>query len=127
MPKIRATTSNRLNKFAAEYKGLKVVIDLGWPTGKRVQSVYARCGNCVVPIYEQLDLNGNYTVIMSSYLANGGNGHKFQKVVDFQDIGSSELKVMEEEIQIKSPIRPEVDGRITLLNADKLPRTTGDT
>lgn len=67
--------------------GLRAVIDLGEPNGNRVKSIYARCGNCVVPVYRKLDLNANYTVIMSSYLSNGGDGIKFTKVVDYQSLG----------------------------------------
>uniref|UniRef100_A0A2S2QIH6 5'-nucleotidase n=3 Tax=Sipha flava TaxID=143950 RepID=A0A2S2QIH6_9HEMI len=103
-----------------QVSGLKVVVDLGQPPGKRVQSVYARCGNCVVPIYEKLDLNGNYTVIMSHYLAYGGDGHKFQQVVGFRSFGATDLEIVEEDVKVMSPLRPEVDGRIVILNADKL-------
>jgi len=63
------------------------VIDLGRPSGKRVQSIHARCGNCIVPIYEKLDLNGNYTIIMSKYLAKGGDGFSFKQVVKYQSFG----------------------------------------
>lgn len=67
--------------------GLKVVIDLAQPSGQRVRSIEARCGDCTVPIYKKLDLNANYTVIMSQYLANGGDGLMFEKVVGFRDFG----------------------------------------
>lgn len=80
-------------KYVSCSTGLKIVIDLGRPIGKRVQSVYARCRNCIVPIYEKLDLNANYTVIMSDYLANGGDGHKFQKMDDFQNLGKCPLGI----------------------------------
>lgn len=73
--------------------GLKAIIDLGQPIDKRVQSVYARCGNCVVPVYKELDLNGNYTVIMSDYLADGGDGHNFKKMDEFRDIGKYPLVI----------------------------------
>lgn len=57
--------------------GLKVVIDLGQPIGRRVQSIYARCGNCTIIDYHRLDLNADYTVIMSTYLYKGGDGYTF--------------------------------------------------
>lgn len=67
--------------------GLKVVIDFGRPSGKRVQSIHARCGNCAVPVYEKLNLNANYTMIVSDYLSNGGDGFSFKKVVEYQSFG----------------------------------------
>lgn len=101
--------------------GLNVVIDLGRPSGQRVRSVLARCGDCTAPVYRQLDPNGNYTVIMSRYLADGGDGIEFTKVVAYRSFGTSELDIVIEEIGLRSPIWPEVGRRIVLLNADKLP------
>lgn len=67
--------------------GLKVVIDLARPSGQRVRSIEARCGDCTVPVYQKLDLNANYTIIMSQYLAMGGDGLVFKKVVGFRSFG----------------------------------------
>lgn len=67
--------------------GLKVVIDLGRPSGQRVQSILARCGDCTAPVYRQLDPDGNYTMLMSRYLADGGDGIEFTKVVAYRSLG----------------------------------------
>lgn len=68
--------------------GLKVVIDLGQTSGKRVKSIYARCGNCTVIDYQELDLNAYYTVIMSQFLFKGGDGFLFNKSNNkFQSFG----------------------------------------
>lgn len=74
--------------------GLQVVIDVEKPAGQRVQSVYARCGSCTVPIYKKLNLNDNYTIIMSKYLASGGDGHKFKTFVfqNFSEYSPSNTK-----------------------------------
>lgn len=64
-----------------------MVIDLSKPSGKRVQSIQARCRHCKVPVYEPLDLNANYTIIMSKFLAEGGDGHKFKQVEKYQSLG----------------------------------------
>uniref|UniRef100_A0A2S2NGN6 5'-nucleotidase n=1 Tax=Schizaphis graminum TaxID=13262 RepID=A0A2S2NGN6_SCHGA len=107
-----------------QVSGLKVVIDLGQPSGKRVQSIHARCGNCIVPIYEKLDLNGNYTIIISKYLADGGDGFSFNQVVKYESFARSDFSIMEEEIHVRSPIWPEVSGqRIVLLNVEELNKT----
>lgn len=41
----------------------------------------------MVPVYQELDLNGNYTIIISQYLSDGGDGIVFKKVVDYQSLG----------------------------------------
>ncbi|XP_026814840.1 protein 5NUC-like [Rhopalosiphum maidis] len=107
-----------------QVSGLKVVIDLSRPSGRRVQSIHARCGNCTVPIYEKLDLNGNYTIIMSKYLAEGGDGFSFKQVGKYQSFARSDFNITEEEIHVRSPIWPEVSGqRIVLLNVGELNKT----
>ncbi|KAL4132774.1 hypothetical protein QTP88_009874 [Uroleucon formosanum] len=103
-----------------QVSGLKVVIDLGRPSGERVQSIHARCQNCVVPVYEKLDLNANYTIIMSSYLSDGGDGFSFKKLVKYQSLGTSDLNIIEEEFRTRSTIWPEVGQRIVLLNLEEL-------
>ncbi|XP_027848967.2 protein 5NUC-like [Aphis gossypii] len=103
-----------------QVSGLKVVIDFGQPSGKRVQSIYARCGNCAVPVYEKLNLTTNYTIIISNYLAEGGDGFSFQKVVKYESFRKTDLSIVEEEFHAKSPIRPEVGQRIVLLGMDEL-------
>jgi len=74
--------------------GLNVVIDLGRPSGDRVQSIYARCGNCAVPMYEKLDLNANYTIIISNYLSEGGDGFSFNKVLKYQSFGECVIHII---------------------------------
>lgn len=74
--------------------GLNVVIDFSRPSGDRVQSIYARCGNCAVPMYEKLDLNANYTIIISSYLSEGGDGFSFKKVLEYKSFGECEANII---------------------------------
>jgi len=54
--------------------GLKVEYDLSQPNGKRVTKALARCGACRVPIYEPVAENKTYNIIMSTFLAKGGDG-----------------------------------------------------
>lgn len=63
------------------------MIDLSQPSGKRVKSIHARCGYCTVPVYEPLDLNANYTIIISKFLSEGGDSINFKKVVEYQSLG----------------------------------------
>lgn len=103
-----------------QVSGIKVVIDFSRPSGKRVQSIHARCGNCTVPVYEKLDLNANYTIIVSEYLSKGGDGFSFKQVVRYQSFGKTDLNILEEEFHVRSPIWPEIGQRIVLLNVGEL-------
>lgn len=54
--------------------GIRVVYDVNKPPGSRLVSARVRCGNCTLPMYAPLNTSQVYTVIMSSYLASGGDG-----------------------------------------------------
>ncbi|XP_015368350.1 PREDICTED: protein 5NUC-like [Diuraphis noxia] len=117
---VRRYSKTVANGEFLQVSGLNVVIDFGRPSGDRVQSIYARCGNCVVPMYEKLDLNANYTIIISNYLSEGGDGFSFNKVIKYQSFGKSDLDIVEEQFHARSPIWPEVGQRIVLLRAEEL-------
>uniref|UniRef100_A0A2H8THB7 5'-nucleotidase n=1 Tax=Melanaphis sacchari TaxID=742174 RepID=A0A2H8THB7_9HEMI len=118
---VKRYSMNLGNGEFLQVSGLKVVIDLARPSGERVQSIHARCGNCTVPVYEKLDLNANYTVIMSKYMLEGGDGFSFKRVAEYQSFAKTELSIMEEEFHLRSPIWPETDNqRIVLLNVGEL-------
>lgn len=54
--------------------GLKVEYDVSKPPYQRITSLKARCGNCIVPRYFNVKDDENYGVLMSHYLAEGGDG-----------------------------------------------------
>jgi 5'-nucleotidase len=54
--------------------GLRVGYDLSKENGKRVTQALARCGECRVPLYEHVDKNKSYKVIMPAFIAKGGDG-----------------------------------------------------
>jgi 5'-nucleotidase len=54
--------------------GLRVEYDLSQPNGQRVTRALARCGECPVPIYEPVEKNKIYNVIMPAFIAKGGDG-----------------------------------------------------
>lgn len=117
---VRRYSTTVSNGEFLQVSGLKVVIDFGRPSGERVRSIHARCGECAVPAYEKLDLNANYTIIMSKYLSDGGDGFSFKKLAKYQSFGISDLNIVEEEFHVRSPIWPEVGQRIELLNVREL-------
>lgn len=59
-----------------------VEYDLSQRSGHRVSSLFLRCGRCSVPKFEPLELTANYTIVMDSFLAGGGDNFKsFTKIV----------------------------------------------
>ena len=54
---------------------MQVSYDLSQPEGQRVISLLVRCSDCLVPRLVPYDLDGTYKVIISSYMAAGGDGY----------------------------------------------------
>jgi len=92
-------------------------------------------------------LNANYTIIISNYLSEGGDGFSFKKVLKYQSFGECEanilfkktfyhycyyilcvliksgktdLNIVEEQLQARSPVWPEVSQRIVLLSVEEM-------
>lgn len=57
--------------FAA---GVKVTFDVSRPAGQRVVKALVRCGKCLIPQYSAVDPNELYGIVISGFLANGGDG-----------------------------------------------------
>ena len=57
-----------------EHSGLKIVYDLSKPVYQRVESVETLCTDCVIPQYEKIDLNRNYSVVLPRFLWKGNFG-----------------------------------------------------
>lgn len=49
--------------------------DLSRPPSQRVVDVRVRCANCPIPVYEALDTEAIYRVVMQSFLSEGGDGY----------------------------------------------------
>jgi len=70
------------------FSGVLVEYDLTQSPGNRVTSLFLRCGHCSVPKFEPLVLTANYTIVMTDYLANGGNNYQaFQKRINNELLG----------------------------------------
>lgn len=56
--------------------GMHVTYNMKNPVGSRVQSVEVRCADCHVPVFEPINPDKQYTVILSKYIALGGDQYK---------------------------------------------------
>ena len=57
------------------HAGIRVVYDISKPVGSRVSKLLVRCANCSIPEYSSLRDNVTYTIVMSQYLKDGGDGY----------------------------------------------------
>jgi len=77
-----------ISLFKKLFSGVLVKYDLTQSPGNRVTSLFIRCGHCSVPKFEPLVLTENYTIVMSNYLANGGNNFQaFKKRINIESLG----------------------------------------
>lgn len=61
--------------------GVQVEYDLTKKPGpSRIVSLLLRCGDCTVPTFKPVDMDANYTILMSEFLANGGNNFELFKL-----------------------------------------------
>lgn len=99
-----------------QVSGIKVVYDISRPTGSRVVQALVRCWNCSIPKYSKLDLNEEYNVIMSSFVANGGDDYSMLIGLPTRVLNHSELTCTMLYIKNHIPVFPEIEGRVTILN-----------
>lgn len=64
--------------------GIHVSYDLSRPVGSRVVSATAQCAKCPVPIFEPVDPDASYNIILSSFIAGGGDN--FTMIADHMTI-----------------------------------------
>ncbi|KAB1275416.1 5'-nucleotidase [Camelus dromedarius] len=81
--------------------------------GDRVVKLDVLCTQCRVPTYEPLRMDEVYKVILTSFLANGGDG--FQMIKDEalkHDSGDQDISVVSGYILKMRVVYPAVEGRI---------------
>lgn len=101
-----------------QYSGIRVVYNLKKPIGQRVVKATARCWACSIPKYSNIEKKDIYKVLMSNFVASGGDGYSMfkdlpTKVLDYNELASTEYYVLHH-----SPVYPEVQDRITFINDD---------
>ncbi|XP_060524942.1 apyrase-like isoform X2 [Cylas formicarius] len=98
-----------------QVSGLHIEYDLTKPKGSRVVYIEARCQACQIPIYEEVDPNKVYRIIVQSYLRKGGE--RISALTDNLrnvQIGQTDLDVFMNYMQRKSPAYEELEERIVV-------------
>ncbi|KAK9883087.1 hypothetical protein WA026_001289 [Henosepilachna vigintioctopunctata] len=111
--------NNYISAQFLQISGLKVVYDVNQEIGHRVVSVMVRCSNCSFPSYAPLNESADYTVLMTDFVQNGGDGFDMIKnnSRNISTYGISLVDLMLWYFKLQSPVYPEVQGRIQFLNS----------
>ncbi|EDV20502.1 5'-nucleotidase [Trichoplax sp. H2] len=101
-----------------QMSGVRVVYDLSKPPLSRVTKAEVRCTNCTVPVFVPLDDKKFYKMVISSFMANGGDGYTM-----FRDnrtslvlTGFLDSDVLVTYFNKLSPISIGIEGRIRFMN-----------
>lgn len=101
------------SKQLLQFSGIRVVYDVSKEPGSRVVRAVARCWACLVPEFFGIDDWRFYKVLMPAALANGEYGYSMlSEITDRTDIEYDEVTCIAEYIRLRSPVYPEVAGRI---------------
>ncbi|XP_077527212.1 protein 5NUC-like [Haemaphysalis longicornis] len=100
-----------------QVSGMRVTYDLSRPGGWRVARLRILCANCSIPRYEDVHFQKRYTIVTTSFIANGGDGFKFDQGVQKRGEGVSAFYVFTKYFTKLSPIKTAEEGRIVVKNA----------
>ncbi|XP_049522860.1 protein 5NUC isoform X4 [Dermacentor silvarum] len=112
-----------LNGRFLQGSGIRVVYNFSRPSGCRIVSLKVLCANCSVPVYKEVMENEKYSIVTTTFIANGGDGFKFQKSVKWKTEGVSATDALLAYIRKISPLKTPEEGRVITLN---LPRKPGN-
>ncbi|KAM4542225.1 snake venom 5'-nucleotidase-like [Odontesthes bonariensis] len=108
---------HRYGSMSGEFlqvSGIHVEYDLSKPANQRVVSLSMLCTECRVPKYEPLDLQRTYTVVMPSYMVDGGDSFSMIKEEILKhNTGDMDISVFSKYISEMKRVYPAVEGRIT--------------
>ncbi|CAB3253193.1 unnamed protein product [Arctia plantaginis] len=103
-----------------QISGMEVVYDLARPVGSRVVIAKAVCSNCSIDTKVEIKDDSEYKVLMPSFMADGGDGFTMFGNLSQEVLTYNELDSLLYYLNKYSPIKPQLDGRIKILNEDKI-------
>ena len=101
--------------------GFRLEYDLTRPTGERLRRVLVPCQADCAEAAEMTELEDEevYSVVMTDYLAGGGDG--FDVIKDKKDRqlqGPLDTDIFKEYMKVKQPIETTVEGRIRIVTRE---------
>ncbi|KAK9753927.1 5prime-nucleotidase, C-terminal domain [Popillia japonica] len=97
-----------------QFSGLRMIYNHKSKAGYRVESVRIRCAECSQPTFGRLQQVDAYKVIITAFLANGGDGHSVIKSegANLTVLPVFDVDVFAEYLRLVREIRPELNERI---------------
>ncbi|XP_075168073.1 protein 5NUC-like [Haematobia irritans] len=111
-----------------QMSGVHVTYDYNQSPGHRVVSADVRCAACTLPIFEPLDETKYYNVIVSHFLLQGGDGHKFleENGNEPQRLKNKEVDAFVEYLRSHDFIYPGIEGRISIIHKSEHDNDVGE-
>ncbi|CAL9691934.1 unnamed protein product [Knipowitschia caucasica] len=101
-----------------QVSGFRVVVDLSRPPFSRVRSLLMLCTRCRVPVFEPVQDQEVYKVVMPSYMVSGGDGfHMVQEEIIKHNSGDLDISVFSSFLSKRKLVHSFVEGRIQILNS----------
>ncbi|XP_034436533.1 5'-nucleotidase [Hippoglossus hippoglossus] len=101
-----------------QVSGFHVEFDLSRPPGRRVTSLLILCTACRVPLYEPVEDETVYTVVLPSYMVIGGDRYAMiPKELVKHNSGDLDISVVSRFIAQRKKVYPPVEGRIRVNNS----------
>lgn len=107
-----------------QFSGMRVKFDLAQPRGSRVVEAKAICSNCGDTFMNDIRENYEYKVLTSAFLADSGDGYTMFQDLPKKPLPFNEVTALLAYLKTYSPINPNLDGRISLLNEDNINNST---
>merc|ERR1712025_1383390 len=78
--------------------------------------VKIRCQDCDIPVFEELKLDQDYCVLMTEFIADGGDGYDMiPEGTKFRESLGGDLEIMLDQISRMSPVYYDVQNRIQII------------
>ncbi|XP_077527209.1 protein 5NUC-like isoform X2 [Haemaphysalis longicornis] len=113
-----------LNGKFLQVSGMRVIYDLARPNDRRVAWLGILCARCRVPRYHDVLPNRRYHIITTSFIANGGDGFRFDKSIYKYNEGFSSFDIFTKYFTKMSPIKTPEEGRVIVRNLPPKPKTS---
>ncbi|XP_065311549.1 protein 5NUC-like isoform X2 [Dermacentor albipictus] len=114
-----AVINGGIARDSIRQKCAHVVYDFRQPNGRRVASLKVLCANCSVPVYKPVRKERVYSIVTTSFIANGGDGFVFGSGVAKRTEGVSALDVFAKYFSKTSPVKTPEEERVIVLNLPK--------
>ncbi|XP_037572417.1 protein 5NUC-like isoform X1 [Dermacentor silvarum] len=113
-----------LNGRFLQGSGIRVIYNFSMPSGCRIMSLKVLCANCSIPVYNEVMENETYSIVTTTFIANGGDGFKFERTVKWKTEGVSATDALLAYIKKISPIKTPEEGRVITLDLPPKPENT---